>query len=76
LRPCLDALPLPPSRRSPWGAAPIDIPGAARAVIVTGTEHPDMIYVSDGSNLATLSGTFSAAQLGALAVSVFAAIGT
>ncbi|HKH09058.1 MAG TPA: hypothetical protein VKA62_08935 [Agromyces sp.] len=55
---------------------PIDIPGAARAVIVTGTERPDMIYVSDGSNLATLSGTFSAAQLGALAVSVFAAIGT
>lgn len=58
------------------GAVPIDIPGAARAVIVTGTGHPDTIYVSDGSNLATLSGSFSAEQLGALAVSVFAAVGT
>lgn len=58
------------------GAIPIDIPGATRAVIVSGTEHPDTIYVSDGSNLATLSGSFSTEQLGALAVSVFAAIGT
>jgi hypothetical protein len=58
------------------GAVPIEIPGATRALVVSGLQHPDMVYVSDGSNLATLSGTFSSEELGGLAVSIFAAIGT
>ena len=58
------------------GAVAIDVPGAVEAVLVPGDDEwdDDTVYLSDGANLATVNGSFTAEELGALAVAVMSAV--
>lgn len=59
------------------GAVAVEVPGVVEAVLVPGDDEwdADTLSLSDGANLATVSGTFETEELGALAVAIMTAVG-